>query len=59
MTSMGDGLDDDCNSATDNDVNNDDDSATGDDLNGMSAVTRCDKQMGKQIMCDKKLGVLN
>jgi hypothetical protein len=26
---------------------------------GMSAATRCDKQMGKQIMRDKKLGVLN
>ena len=59
MMSMGDGLDDDCNSATDNDVDDDDDSATGDDLNGMSAATRCDKRMGKRIMCDKKLGVLN
>ena len=32
MTSMGDGLDDDCDSATDDDVDNDDDSTTGDDL---------------------------
>ena len=33
MTSTGDGLDDDCNSATDDDVDDDDDSTTGDDLN--------------------------
>jgi hypothetical protein len=32
MTSTGNGLDDDCDSATDNDVDNNDDSTTGDDL---------------------------
>ena len=32
MTSPGDGLDDDCNSATDDDVDDDDDSTAGDDL---------------------------
>ena len=31
-TSTGDGLDDDCDSATDDDVDDDDDSTTGDDL---------------------------
>ena len=33
MTSTGDGLDDDCDSATDDDVDDNDDSVTGDDLN--------------------------
>ena len=32
MTSTGDRLDDDCNSVADNDVNDDDDSTTGGDL---------------------------
>ena len=32
MTSTGNGLDDDCDSATDNDVDNNDDSTAGDDL---------------------------
>jgi len=32
MTSTGDGLDDDCDSATENDVDDNDNSATGDDL---------------------------
>jgi len=59
MTSMGNGLDDDCDSATDDNVDDDDDSATGNNLNRMSAATWCDKRMGKRIMCDEKLGVLN
>ena len=32
MTSLGNGLDDDCNSATDDDINDDDDSTMGNDL---------------------------
>ena len=47
MTSTGDGLDDDCDSATDNDVDNDDDSTTGDDLNDDGGGATGDNNDGK------------
>ena len=52
MTSPGNGLDDDCNSATDDDVDDDDDSMTGNNLDNDgdgATVDVADQQFNKQI----------